>query len=392
MRKSLLYLATLDPTVSTTGSTVRGRHVLRFLAERHDVHLVHMKEKHTDGRDEALLGRLASYAAVPYSGLDYFLFSRELYREARAVLERERIDFIFADFEKAGLYAALLARRFGKPFFYSSHNVEFRRYLDIGRKQPLRLAFVPYLYVAERTACRGALATFAISESDARSFRPWVPPERVSVLCPAFDEEAIHPFCESVESGPPVVLMVGNYRNTGNREGAYLVRDRILPTVLTRHPQAVFRFIGKDFPPDIRHPNIQEAGFVDDLLQEYRRATLVIAPILVGGGVKFKVIEALASGTFLVATPKAMEGIDSEGLRNLAVVPVEQFADRISQALDLRPGKTAANWERIASGYGIRHQLREMEARIESALSTRPEEEPCRRTAPSASSSPRTTG
>src|SRR5690606_15249928 len=125
---------------------------------------------------------------------------------------------------------------------------------------------VPYMYYLERAACDNALFTVAISEKDAQTFRSWVPEEKGLVMPSAFDEDQINPFYEEDLAEPPVILMVGNYRNPGNREGAYLLRDRILPGVIDKHPEVVFRCIGKNFPEDIRHPNMQVAGFVDDLL------------------------------------------------------------------------------------------------------------------------------
>ncbi len=365
--RSVLYLSLFDPMAGSSGSAARARLVLRFLAERYETHVVYLEGRDPGGRDEALAGRLASVAAVPYSEAGYFLFSPALYREAARVLRRHRIDFLFAEFEKAGGYAWLLSRRFGKPFFYASHNVELLRSLDLARKSPLRLGLVPGLYFWERQACRHALTMFAISEADAEVFRSWAPEGKVSVLPLAFDEEMFHPFYEEEEQDPPVVLMVGNYHYAATREGARFVLERVVPRVLERHPRAVFRFVGPGFPEVDRHLNVEIPGFVDDLRAEYRRAAVVIAPITMGGGIKIKVVEALAMGRFLVATPKAMEGIDTS-LSHVAVAPLDRFAEEIAEALARRLGRSAANWKDISRRHGAREGLREMGERIEAEL------------------------
>lgn len=365
--RSVLYLSPFDPTAGSSGSAVRARLILRFLAERYETHVVHLEGRDSGGRDEAVAARLASLTAVPYSEAGYFLFSPALYRRASGVLRRHRIDFLFAEFEKAGGYAWLLSRRFGEPFFYASHNVEFLRSLDLARTSPLRLGLVPSLYFWERQACRNALTTFAISETDAEVFRSWAPEEKVCVLPLAFDEELFHPFYEEEKQDPPVVLMVGNYHYAATRDGARFVLDRIVPRILERHPSAVFRFAGPGFPSIAPHPNVEVPGFVDDLPAEYRRAAVVIAPITAGGGIKIKVVEALATGRFLVATPKAMEGIGG-GFTHVAVAPLERFAEEVSDALARRPGRSAANWEEISRRHGAREGLREMGERIEAEL------------------------
>lgn len=365
--RSVLYLAPFDPTVAGSGSSVRGRLVLDFLSRRYETHVVHLKSRHGGGRDEALVGRLASLTAVDSSGMSYFLWSRDLLRKAAEALRHHRIDFLFAEFEKAGGYAWRLSRRFGTPFFYASHNVEFLRSLDLARAAPLRLALVPWLYFLERQACRRALATFAISETDAEVFRFWAPKGKVSVLPLAFDDEVFHPFYEEVEQDPPVVLMVGNYHYAASREGARWVLDRIVSEVLERHPRAVFRFVGPGLPWTDPRSNVEIPGFVEDLPAEYRRAAVVIAPITTGGGIKIKVVEALAMGRFLVATPKAMEGIGA-GYAHVAVAPLDRFAEEISEALARRPGRSAANWEEVSRRHGARESLREMGERIEAEL------------------------
>lgn len=351
-RPRCLYLAMFDPTGSTSGTSTRGRLFLRRLSERFETHVVYMREKEVAGVDRALMRSLAGIHAVDFSTLGYFLFSPSFWRRARQVFESLRFDVIFADFEKAGLYALGLTRIRKVPWVYSSHNVEYRRYMDFGKTDWKRYLFVPYLYLVERLCCRSATMTVSISESDARSFRHWVAADRVSVLPCAFDEQALNPHYPWRPSDPPIVLLVGNYRNAGNRQAALHVFRYVVEPVVREVPDVVFRFVGGGLPQEIRHPNIQVAGYVEDLFEEYRHASVTIAPIEVGAGVKIKVVEGLATGIHTIATPKAMEGIESAGLENLEVVELSGFPRAIVRALTGRPVKTDRNWAFVASRFG----------------------------------------
>ena len=367
-KKNLLYLATFDPTVSATGTTTRGKLFLRFFSEHYHVHLVHLEEKQEVGRDEALLERLASLKKVKFTPFNYFLYSPALSKAGCEVLEKNPVDFIFADFEKSGWYAYRLSRKYRIPYIYNSHNVEYLRYIDFARRNQLRYPLVPYMYLLERIATRNALLTIAISDKDAHTFQRWAPKERVLAFPSAFDEEQFNPFYEDAGDTKPVVLMVGNYRNPGNREGAYLLYQRILPDVIARHPEVIFRCVGKDFPEDIRHPNIEVLGFVDDLMAEYRKAHLVIVPITMGGGIKIKVIEGLATGKYVISTPKGVEGIQTQGLVNLQVSSLEGFSACINDALENPQPHTVENWERVRKEYGVHCQLNALREQIEQVL------------------------
>jgi len=368
-KKGILYLATFDPTVSATGTATRGKLFLRFFCEHYDTHLVHMKEKDEEGKDKSIVEKLASETTIAYSNFDYFLFSTKFYQAAKMVLQHQPIDFIFADFEKSGWYAYLLSKQFQIPYIYNSHNVEFLRYMDFAKRNALRYPFVPFMYFVERQACKNALFTVAISEQDAKTFRGWVPEKKVLSMPCAFDEKDFHPFYDEITTPDPIVLMVGNYRNPGNREGAYLVREKIFPDVLKKYPNTIFRCVGKGFPEDIRHPNIQPLGFVQDLMTEYRSATVVIVPITIGGGIKIKAIEGLACGKCVISTPKGVEGIDTSELENLTVLPIEKFSKCIVNIISKPVCKTTNNWDKIHKGYGIRHQFSVIKEKIDMALS-----------------------
>lgn len=367
----ILYLATFDPTISATGTSIRGKLFLEFFCNHYEVDLIYVKQKDSDGSDESLKKSLSSIKSIDYSSLGYFIFSRKLYQAAYNLLQNKHFDFIFADFEKAGWYAYLLSRKFDIPYIYNSHNVEFLRYLDFAKKNPLRYAFVPYMYFLEKKACKNSLFTIAISEKDAKSFKKWISNEKIIVTPCTFDEKTFNPFYEQIKTENPVVLMVGNYGNPGNRDGAYLIKERIIPNVIKKLPNVIFRCIGKNFPSDICHPNIEVMGFVDDLMSEYQKATIVIVPITIGGGIKIKTIEGLACGKFVISTPKGVEGIDTSDLENVKVIPIEQFSDCIINVISKKISKTNANWEKIKRGYGISYQLSQINEKINYVLSDR---------------------
>ena len=368
MKKNVLYLATFDPTVSASGTSTRGKLFLRFFCEHYNVHLVHMKEVDCNGKDEKLIKELSNKKTIEYSKWSYFIFSKKFYIAAKSVLMKNRIDFIFADFEKSGWYAYLLNKIFKIPYVYSSHNVEYLRYIDFAIRNKLRYLFVPYMYFVEKKAVKNALFTIAISEKDATSFRPWSSENNILVMPCTFDEEVFNPFYDEIITKDPIILMVGNYRNPGNREGAYLMYEKVIPGVVKSYPNAIFRCIGKNFPEDIIAPNIEAVGFVDDLVKEYQKATVVIVPITVGGGIKIKAIEGLACGKYLISTTKGMEGIDAVGFENVQILPIDKFSDCIVEAISDKVGKTTNNFEKLKIGYGTRHQLYKLKEKIELGL------------------------
>lgn len=357
-RRHLLYLSAFDPTVTTTGTTTRGHNFLRYLVDHYQVHVVHLSDPHEGNADHALLGKLATCTSVRYSSPRHFLFSRKLLKAASAAIESAPVEGIFADSEKAGAYAYLLARRYGLRYFYNAHNVEYQRQLSLARLgDPRRLVLAPYVYLAERLACAGSELSIAISESDANKLRRWKSAEDVLVMPAAFDDTVFHPFYEDVHTAYPIILMVGNFRYPANREGAMAIWHHVLPRVLERTPNAVFRFIGMGFPEEIRHPNVQAPGYVSDLPREYRRAAAVVVPIYSGGGIKIKAIEALACGRHVIATPAALEGIARNDMHFVHIGEVADFPDLLNEALNHPQRHTTVNWAWIQRNFGTRKQL-----------------------------------
>jgi len=75
-----------------------------------------------------------------------------------------------------------------------------------------------------------------------------------------------------------------------------------------------FRIVGSRPLPEVRaladrDPNTVVTGFVDEIEPAYKTATVFVAPLLTGGGIIVKILDALASGTPVVTTSIGNEGI-----------------------------------------------------------------------------------
>ena len=376
-KKKMLYLCPGDLTLPGTGTGVSAMLRLSFFAKRYDTYLVHLggfgrsPKKVKIKATPQIPPELCGYVKIEYSDSGYFLFSWKLYSAAKRLMEKVKFDFIFADFEKAGLYAYLLSRRYNVPFVYISHNVEYQRYLDFAKRDPKRYPLIPYIYLVERLACSKASLVATVSEEDRRVFEKWVSREELILVPGGFEEKVFHPYYDEPVGTPPIILFLGNFNTPGNKEAVYLVRERIVEKVVSKYPDAIFQFIGANPPTDVSHPNFEFTGFVEDLLPYMRRANVVIVPILIGAGIHIKTIEALACGKYVVSTPKGKEGIHQR-LHSLVVCEIDQFAQAICEILRKKKFIYREDYQILKDEYSSNSILGRLDCRMRKALGYSP--------------------
>lgn len=121
-------------------------------------------------------------------------------------------------------------------------------------------------------------------------------------------------------SDPPTIVFVGGFAHPPNVDAALWVGRTIFPRVLERVPEARLGIVGHEPGDDIRAlagGPVSVHASVADVTPYVDRAAVVVAPIRLGGSMRMKVLEAIAAGKALVATPRAAEGVDA--------VPGEHF-------------------------------------------------------------------
>ncbi len=118
-----------------------------------------------------------------------------------------------------------------------------------------------------------------------------------------------------VEDGRPAARLVfaGNLGYFPNVDAAtFLVRD-VLPRVRAAVAGAELRLVGARPARRVRAlagaAGVSLASSVPAMAPELARATVAVVPLRAGSGLQNKVLEAMAAGTPVVATPRAVAGL-----------------------------------------------------------------------------------
>ncbi|MBO6522721.1 MAG: glycosyltransferase family 4 protein [Balneolaceae bacterium] len=186
----------------------------------------------------------------------------------------------------------------------------------------------------ELAAMSKADAVTAISSYDKAVYLDDLP-ELDCFVSPAGSE--IYPFAKKNRKQLSL-LAISNWRWSPNLEGIKWFLEEIWPLVISQHPKVHLDIVGEGLPKELlkKHGsyNIQYHGFVKDLEPYRHSATLFIAPLLSGSGMKLKVIEGLASGLPLITTSIGAEGIDiQDKVHYMNADSAREFVDKISLVL-----------------------------------------------------------
>lgn len=133
---------------------------------------------------------------------------------------------------------------------------------------------------------------------------------------------------------PHEVLFFANFSRIENREAvAWFLREALqLLTQRFQDFQLVLGGAGSDTVPlPDQGKHVRRTGYVKDPSALFTTCAAAIAPLALGAGIKFKVLEAVAAGVPVVGTPVALEGVDPSEL--VIEAARECFVEKLAQLL-----------------------------------------------------------
>lgn len=265
----------------------------------------------------------------------------------RAALKSERPNLVHVEYDLMAAYARL-AEGFprvltqhdaGTISFFHSYFREmsgFKKFLRVGTWLK-RVAF-------ERRAMSWFDRVVVCTEPDAVRMSRIMPAERLRVVPTGVDlsEFAAAPRRES----PETLVFVGHFPHYPNEDAALHFAREIWPRVEAARPGARLVLVGSDPTPAVSalaaRPNVIVTGTVPSVAPYLAQATLFVAPLRLGQGIKGKILEAFAAGVAVVASPCAADGLGVRHGRELLIASgPRRFAAAVVSLLE-NPARRAA--------------------------------------------------
>ncbi len=378
---NILFLVTRFPAPPWRGDQVRAYHHLRHLARRHAITccaLVLRSPPASRRAEVEALGvrlevvRLGLAGAVPALARvlvgDRRPFQVLLYARRRARARVARLvatggfDVIHAQLVRAAAY--LPPARPAVVDLIDALSANFARRARSGRGPLAALAAweAARLRRAEAGLVAGGAPCLVVGEEE-RAALGGGPTIRV---VPNGIDTTDFPYRED---GRPAARIVfgGNLGYFPNVDAVGWLADDILPRIRAAVPAAELRLVGARPARAVRaltaRPGVSLAAAVPAMAPELAAATLAVIPLRAGSGLQNKVLEAMAVGTPVVASPQAVAGLDvcpgehllvAEDAAGLAAAAVALIRDAGRARALARAARTLVErryrWEDSAAG------------------------------------------
>lgn len=369
----ILFVSAYTPYPPDTGGRIRSYYTLKWLAGRHEVHLLCFHHNPSDREALTHLQKLCReveslpapiWNPGPLSRLRRALFSPmdivmprsspAMEEALRVKLSAEGFDLVHFDDMGTASYARLAE---GFPTVLSKHNIEWVarcRALAEGRgatraalRQGKTLRLLEGLALRRSEGRVAALFDRVVvtSEADRHLLARSCPLETIAVVHNGVDTDYFSPGrCRALPKVPgtsavpqpdeQTILFVGAMFWPPNVDAALFFCDEVLPNVIRQVPEARFYLVGHDPPEEVRalgeRPDVVVTGYVQDVRPYLAGAAIFVAPLRQGSGTRLKILEALAMGKAVVTTSIGREGLNLVNGRELVVADgAENLAEAI---------------------------------------------------------------
>jgi sugar transferase (PEP-CTERM/EpsH1 system associated) len=338
-RDSLLLLVHRIPYPPNKGDKIRSYHLLRFLAERYDVHLGTFVDDPRDAEHIPALRelcadvcavnlnprrrRVASLAAMlrgePMS-LPYYR-SRELSRWVRKKIYEEGVRRFVAFSSPMAQYAP--ANGIAIHPIVDFVDVDSEKWRQYGGRRPWPLSWIyrregRHLLEFERDVASRAAASLFVTQEEADLFRRQAAGVEANIRSVVngvdtryFTPDTSHP--DPYGKGGPVIVFTGMMDYWANVDAVSWFAREAFPLVRKRVPSARFFIVGARPSRAVSRlaaaSGVYVIGAVADVRPYLSRAEVAVAPLRIARGIQNKVLEAMAMGKPVVASPEAVEGL-----------------------------------------------------------------------------------
>lgn len=348
----ILMVSSYLPYPLTNGGHIRLFNLIKKLAVKYDITLIcEMRSNQSKENIEVIEKYCKKVIAIPrkkqwsignvlrtgFSGNSFLVsgHTNDIFKERIIkLLEKERFDLLHIE----TFYVSQNVPDTSVPIVMVEHNIEYLVYKRYADRAPVFIR--PLLYIDiykmklnEEKAWKRAQKLIAVTEEEKEIMkRPdtVVVPNGVDLESFKFQipmEKKYHSVARRINLPEKEILFIGDFKWIQNRDSVCWILKDIWPYLLRsveNDARIKLRVVGRKIPKSIKELNIYDSVIFDedaskDTYEIFRKADILLAPIRVGGGSSYKILEAMASGVPVVTTSGGMKGLDAISGKHLLV-------------------------------------------------------------------------
>jgi len=301
--------------------------------------------------------RQENTARFPQHLLCYY--SEDFIQKFDDVIRRKDFDVVDLEFTEMAMYADMIPERCLKVF--TTHEARTVNYFRLAVNESTWFKkfkmFVQWwkMRTFEHVFAKKFDVVVAFSPRDQQFFQRCANSHTAVPLVPTGVNLDYLQYAPVEKRDEATAVFLGCYANYPNHDAAIYFVDKIYPRVKAALPDFKVVFVGSLPTEEMKRradgTNIIVTDYVEDFRPYLQRSTVFIVPIRLGGGIKGKIIEAMALGIPVISTPEGAEGIKVKPGEDIIVARgAGAFADSLLKLLRDKSlqQKLSANGRKLA--------------------------------------------
>jgi glycosyltransferase involved in cell wall biosynthesis len=338
------------------GNTIRG-----LIDKGHQVSLVSLNDQKQNGKTQATDDLLEKINYRSYdidtsiSMLDAFInlfgqhsanidryydsaFERLLIREVR----NTAYDIIQFEGLFVAPYLESVRKNTKARLVYRAHNIEHQVWerLALQKNDPLKRWFLKMIarrikkYELQHLNSFDAIAVF--TQQDKKTMENYGAKQNIEVIPVGINMDRYQPEPQKVEF--PSLFFLGSLNWMPNREGIEWFLENFHNDLVDGELRTRFYVAGNDIPEQFDEYEVMGKifiqGEVDDALEFVNSKSIMIVPLLSGGGMRVKIVEGMAMQKCIISTSLGAEGINYNHGGNILIADTrEEFFKAIKRCI-----------------------------------------------------------
>ncbi len=273
-------------------------------------------------------------------------------------LKDNEFDIIHIDHSAMGELGLYVKSLINKPIALRMHNVEWtiwQRYADSLSKLDPRHYYIQrqsdLLKKYEAELFNKMDVNFAITNVDREIALKMSPNARFIIAGGGVNTDEFKPDNTLIRN-KFTLIHATNYQWRHNIAAIKWFIDEVLTELIKKYNNINLKLLGKYAPNWLLNynSNINVTGYVPEVQSHLNTAGIYIAPLFVGGGIRIKILEAMAMGLPVVASPVSAEGISATENDGLFIAENKaEFAEKIiylisNDQIRIEAGKSARQY------------------------------------------------